>query len=953
MLYSASYYDSTNKDLLSNTIPLFIQDDVNNAPYVTFLHMIGQHFDNIWIYYKDVTNRYNNTNNPFTGISMDLVADALKGLGIELYTNSSVSDNLYYSLFGINADGSLLPPTGSEKITNYVTSSLSTLPSNQIQGEIYKRLYHNLPYLLKTKGTQRGVKALIACFGIPDTILTVNEFGGYNKSLQDGVLEINNNKAYTVTGSLEISSSLLSPYVTLQYNQNTRRVDTATIEVGFSPSDAINANITSSKGYFNIDQLIGNPTDQYSSSYYSLNNYRDNYFKSYTNNHSVWEYIRLIKFFNNSLFKMIKDFVPARAALSTGIIIKPHMLERNKYARHEPSMSITSLSQSICHHRITGSQTPYKNIATTTRTLYPTQVGYVPITSSIGYEKFTGRYQGTNFSASSLNSVGNQTERSNFSSASFNAINTKIIATRNNVSSSVRSKRFYRLDYGYNQNIPVNLGIVTQSLIQSQTNNFGTYNNPNSPYSYVQDYNYYTNHYTVPRYYGSKTISAEYNVYTDGDDAYGHLPAINKYKHQFAYVLSIYSKPFQLPGRSNIQLKYIIDENQNVLNLSKTNTNIFVTQNVFASGETIEVALDNFDPTDPNIAYLTNNKNFKVYEGGFNYSPILYNPTAASSLEYKFVTPFTTQSIISDPGGNEEVPFNMGLTFSYSTTLKYIGLSQTNAEISITYLPGGTIPYDIFGTLGARSSIDGSITYNTYLIFSGGSSTTLYKKTFSDTDAIYFTYAYHNVALPATTSTTTVYITGSIDNNPSWWAEGRTYVHMSATQSLYYGQFVQTGSVNGLDTPVFPFQLAQGDLIRFYDNLIGWSQNNEYRVVSVDDGLQASGSFGTLYKYFTLDRPLNIANIDSTAFPSAISKYIVLKHIPDETNVIANFNFPTINTQESVLINVGSQTYVNQNNAASTIGNQFGLLIPQYLSQSIADNSGNIVKALRAQNLIQ
>ena len=297
-----------------------------------------------------------------------------------------------------------------------------------------------------------------------------------------------------------------------------------------------------------------------------------------------------------------------------------------------------------------------------------------------------------------------------------------------------------------------------------------------------------------------------------------------------------------------------------------------------------------------------------------------------------------------------------GVTFNYAVALFYPSPGVTRAEIDITYLPPipTGIPYDIFGTLGARSSIDGSITYNTYLLFSAGSYTTLIKKRFSDTDEIYFTYAYHNMALPPTTSTTTLYITGSTDNNPSWWAEGRTTVHMSATQSLYYGQFIQTGSVSGLDTPVFPFQLAQGDLIRFYDNVIkDFSETSEFRVVSVDDGLQASGSNGILYKYFTLDRPLNVTNIDNSTFPSAISKYIVLKHIPDETNVIANFNFPTINTQQSFLINVGSQTYQNQNNAASSIGNQFGLLIPQYLSQSVADNSGNIVKALRAQNLIQ
>ena len=47
---------------------------------------------------------------------------------------------------------------------------------------LYKRLYHNLPYLLKTRGTARGLRALINCFGVPDTVLRINEFGGSDKS---------------------------------------------------------------------------------------------------------------------------------------------------------------------------------------------------------------------------------------------------------------------------------------------------------------------------------------------------------------------------------------------------------------------------------------------------------------------------------------------------------------------------------------------------------------------------------------------------------------------------------------------------------------------------------------------------------------------------------------------------------------------------------------------------
>ena len=174
VLYSASLYDNRNPDRLSNAIPQYLLEDPTNEPYVTFIDMVGQHFDNVWLYYKDLSNRYSSFNSPNLGLSKDVVADALRGFGFNLYTNTSVSDNLYYTLFGMNQDGSLLPPTGSELITEYVTSSIDTLSPKQLDAEVYKRLYHNLTYLLKTKGTQRGVKALIASYGIPEEILDFN-----------------------------------------------------------------------------------------------------------------------------------------------------------------------------------------------------------------------------------------------------------------------------------------------------------------------------------------------------------------------------------------------------------------------------------------------------------------------------------------------------------------------------------------------------------------------------------------------------------------------------------------------------------------------------------------------------------------------------------------------------------------------------------------------------------
>jgi len=633
LLFSASYYDSTNKDALRNFIPQYLLDDSSNQPYITFVDMIGQHFDNIWLYYKDVSNRYNNTNNPDTGISLDLVSDALRGFGMQLYTNSNVSDNLYYTLFGINEDGSLLPPTGSEVITNYVTSSLTTLPAATIQDEYYKRIYHNLPYLLKTKGTERSVKALVATYGIPESILTVREFGGNPISGTIGVLDmptsdfkvsIATGSAGIVTGSLELSSSLLSSYTTLQYYTNNDRLNSSNVEIGFSPADVINANISASQGYFDINQLIGAPGYQYSSSYQPLVSASNAYFATYTQPNSIWEYIRLLKFYNNSLFKFVKDFVPARANVSTGIIVKSHLYERNKYPRHEPNISFNDYSQSIDMVSISGSYGDAISGSTYWDGFVTTPLGPASYISSQNIELYNGEFSGSKIVVTSGEAF-DQDEPSNLPGTGSGFIQVNLGALYQNVTSSVRSVDLFDLDYSSDQLIPVNYGIVTQSISASQVNNYATYTNPNSPYAQVQDYNYNLERSIIPRYRGSKTISAEYNTESPANQSYGDTAAIDKIKYQYAYLVDIYSGSMFLPNRSNAQIKYIIDNDQNVLDLTKANKNIFTVQNVFKSQETTNISLFDYDEANPYTQQLANNPDLEIYEGGWRYLPILHN----------------------------------------------------------------------------------------------------------------------------------------------------------------------------------------------------------------------------------------------------------------------------------------------------------------------------------------
>ena len=59
--------------------------------------MIGQHFDNLWIYAKGVSDKYNADNRLDFGVSRDLVAEVLKNFGVKLYTsNKSIEDLLSF-----------------------------------------------------------------------------------------------------------------------------------------------------------------------------------------------------------------------------------------------------------------------------------------------------------------------------------------------------------------------------------------------------------------------------------------------------------------------------------------------------------------------------------------------------------------------------------------------------------------------------------------------------------------------------------------------------------------------------------------------------------------------------------------------------------------------------------------------------------------------------------------
>ena len=654
---SASNYDDDNINSLFYAIPEYLRDDPDNEKYKLFVDMVGQHYDNIWIYTKDITKKFNGDNRLEFGISKDLIDIAVKDFGVKLYSSNFDNQDLFTAFLGLTPSGSLFPfpemtgslynlagnldiPTGFEYVDTKISSSNDPIPLNEISPRLYKRIYHNIPYLLKTKGTIAGLRALITSYGIPDTILRINEFGGkdrnnsqdwdlkqrvfnyafdtegtyiisssfapntlfrngatsprtvqlrfksrgipptnlHSQSLYEvdngtsalvleytgsgldsgsysgsipseenkyGVLkfipdknnseysaslvlpffdgdwwsvqtvidtdntaslhaanEINNNLGFTgsatvsgfdsnyyfasnkiafpnegddftiggktykifsgsyqeiryynskiseskffdytmnpysfegneinnapnelifradlgtllntgsttsvhpkITGSSQFTTSsfasdsnfyisssnfvvnreiinqdqvvagiknrttdkistealivpegkALSPIISIQqesFESSSYTTDPNYLEVAFSPQDQINDDINSQMGYFNIGEYIGDPRhiSQSGTNYPNLDALRDAYFNKYISSYNLVDFVRLMKFFDNSLFKMIKDFTPAKMALSSGVIVKQHILERNRVRPAQVTSSIETLSGSI------------------------------------------------------------------------------------------------------------------------------------------------------------------------------------------------------------------------------------------------------------------------------------------------------------------------------------------------------------------------------------------------------------------------------------------------------------------------------------------------------------------------------------------------------------------------------------------------------------------------------
>jgi hypothetical protein len=717
---AAINYDINNQDNLVFLIPEYIRIDEDNTPYLTFVNMIGHYFDNIYIYLKSVTDLYKSYNNLEEGVSKDLVYYALQDLGVNVY-NSNEDDNLD---------------------TYAIAISGSNIPSKDLVAELYKRIYHNIPLLFKGKGSRRGMQEFITTFGITGSILNIKEYGG-NSNTQASLIDYSNNKVRVIDNTIYNQSyygatgSVLSPDIRLTTDNTytNYKNDSDRVDISFSPYNqidiTISASVASTYPTFSIDDYIGDPRNASQTEYGVLNSIRKTAIdSSFTFKYDINGFIQLIKFFDNTLFKMLKSYVPAKANLNEGITIRQQALERIKFKRNEPNVTQqTVYDAEYSSPEITEDNTYlYNNLDGNKAAFYTGEI--TGSTLNIG-EEYAVQENPYLLQTGSIDLY-------QFSHTDYNVL-------LNNVSSSRLSlDRFkietiptYSLNYTNPQEEYITISLPGGGGTSIAYTTYDTYSIVNynilTPVELQDSYESLTS-YQLSRHHGVKLTGLQYNVFSaqsstyGGDISYGNNAVIDRYSSKMGIFTSIDTSSFFL-NKSDVTLKYLVDINGNITELNGSNYYWQDVQSIFEDS-TLTVSL--FDPKKyGNQRRLDGTKN--IYSSGYSYSPILYYTGSDRYLYFRIAEPndsflfsanqpnqFITSSINKNgtrfkvsPTFNSIISNDLNL---YKTGSSIISSSFTSSY-DATYVFNTRFQYSFIGPIELTSPTLGVNYYNADYIF--------------------------------------------------------------------------------------------------------------------------------------------------------------------------------------------------------------------------------------------
>ncbi len=200
LISSASVFDRKNTNRLINLIPAHVTYDVDNEPFIRFMDMMGHHYDIIWTHIKAMTDVHERSEDITKGISAQLVQPVAESLGFTMLEGRDLVRMPQYHL-GLSESGSR---TGEFNIR------FTKKSQQDVTREIWNRILSTMPYILKTKGTKQSLKALIAAYGIPTSILRIQEYGG--PKIEGGSPEFEIKQRYTYALDFHGSQRLASPW---------------------------------------------------------------------------------------------------------------------------------------------------------------------------------------------------------------------------------------------------------------------------------------------------------------------------------------------------------------------------------------------------------------------------------------------------------------------------------------------------------------------------------------------------------------------------------------------------------------------------------------------------------------------------------------------------------------------------------------------------------------------
>lgn len=144
-------YDLQNDEFILYLFPADIIEDDTTGYFTNFILLMGEFFDNIYLYVGGITDLKETNFTSDRQIITSGVKDALYDFGIKNKTgfdHESISD--YFS-----GDDNL------KKVSDIIS----------------RRLLYTIPQIYKSKGTTRVIQEIINVFGIPDDILSIYEIG--------------------------------------------------------------------------------------------------------------------------------------------------------------------------------------------------------------------------------------------------------------------------------------------------------------------------------------------------------------------------------------------------------------------------------------------------------------------------------------------------------------------------------------------------------------------------------------------------------------------------------------------------------------------------------------------------------------------------------------------------------------------------------------------------------